>query len=221
MTLHNEDRSLDLLDVLRNPKADVAAKEAAFALMMSLPSGWWGRRKLYDFAAACTFACARYMLSPHGISVDRIDFEGLADEGLMILYNKAAAIEGAPKSWLAGVLKNLVKYEIRRLWDELKTEGMPEDVLTPDVMSEEEKSSLAIDDRIVDAIRRLSPALRAVVELYYIHQVPRHELAAILNLSEETLRKRLVRARQILQVDLAPLRDEKSARRAVWRETTR
>jgi len=208
MTQRVDDQSLDCLDVMRDPQSDPVEREAAFALMMSLPSGWWGSRKLYDFAVACTFACARYKLAPHNISVDRIDFEGLASEGLMILYNKAAAIKESPKSWLAGVLKNLVKSEIRRRWEELTAEEMPEDMLASDELAEADKSSLALDDKVIDAIRRLSPALRAVAELHFIHQVSRHELALYIEVSEETLRKRLLRARGALQRTLAPVRDE-------------
>lgn len=208
MKPHSADQSVECLDVLRDPQADQVEKEAAFALMMSLPMGWWGRRGLYDFAVACAFACARYKLTPHNISVDRIDFESLANEALMVLYYKANEISESPRGWLAGVIKNLVKSEIRRRWAELTAEQVPDDLLAPDELREGETASLALDDRVLDAIRRLTPALRAVAELHFIHQVPRHELATYLELSEETLRKRLTRVREALRAALVDVRDE-------------
>jgi RNA polymerase sigma factor (sigma-70 family) len=205
MNQATKDPSLDCLDVLQDAHADQVEREAAFSEMMSMNSGWWGRRSLYDFAVACTFACARYKLTPHNISVDRIDFEGLAGEGLMILFRKAGEIRESPRGWLAGVLKNLVKSEIRDNWHHLSASEMPEEMLGDNELSDSERTSLTLDDTVIDAIRRLSPALRVVAELHYIHQVPRHELASYIEVSEETLRKRLMRAREALQKQLNPM----------------
>lgn len=202
----NPDVSLSYFDIMRDPQSDRVERENAFAKMMALNGGWWGHRKLYDFAVACAFGCTRYKLAPYGIAVDRIDFESLANEGLMLLFHHAAEIRGeSPRLWLAGTIKNLVKSEIRRNWQYLTTGEMPEDLLPgEDQITEGERTILALSDKVLDAIRRLTPALRVVAELYYVHRVPRHELAVFIEVSEETLRKRLQRAREALQRELGP-----------------
>ena len=72
----------------------------------SSPSSWPSRCERPAFAWAVA-------------TKGRLDWEGIADEALVLLFNRAHTIESAPKNWLWGVVKRLIREEVRKHWPEL------------------------------------------------------------------------------------------------------
>lgn len=66
----------------------------------------------------------------------------------------------------------------------------------------------ALRDELVLALRRLPPKLRAVVVLRDIYDLPHHEIAEELGISESAAKVRLHRARRRLREELFPLPGE-------------
>jgi RNA polymerase sigma factor (sigma-70 family) len=211
MMINIVDHSQELLATLKDSHAAEADKMAAFELLLSQKKGWWGDGPLMKFAKATALGYVRRKLTPHRLSTDLVDWEGLADESVMVLYRSAGTIHGDPRSWLVGVIHNLINADIRTQWNHLTgvpiTEGIPDDRHSQEANPEgahagaptEERRLLALDEQLISAIRRLTPALRIISELYFVHQVPRNELAASLGISDASARQRLHRAHQTLR----------------------
>src|SRR5262245_9875659 len=106
-------RSVQLLEDLRDASKD---PNDALVGMLDLRDGWWAPRSapmpLMKYARACALKVARQMLFV-GLTVDQVDYEGIADEAIMVLGRSAAYIRGNPRAWFNGVIENLVAAELR------------------------------------------------------------------------------------------------------------
>lgn len=173
--------------------------------MLALPAGWWGKRRLVTFVMAVALREARARLGRG--NEDRIDWEGIADEALVVLFGSAHKIEGSPKSWLWGVIENLVSQEIRKFWPEVTASEVPNTAQAREPDDEEavedrERRERERQDLLLDAIMTLPATLRVVAQLYFVERFNRDEIAGRLGIPAPTLRKRFQRMRQMLQAIL-------------------
>ena len=107
----------------------------------------------------------------------------------------AAAFESAEheKAWLLRVTINRCKSFFRSAWQR-KTTGLEDDFpdtpFTPD------------ETAVVEAVNRLPKKYRQVIYLYYIEGYATGEIAAILEMPQNTVLSQLARARKLLKTAL-------------------
>ena len=139
--------------------------------------------------AATVFAAAYAMVK------NKEDAEDIAQE-VFISYVKAKpAFESAEheKAWLLRVTINRCKSFFRSAWQR-KTTGLEDDFpdtpFTPD------------ETAVVEAVNRLPKKYRQVIYLYYIEGYATGEIAAILEMPQNTVLSQLARARKLLKTAL-------------------
>jgi RNA polymerase sigma factor (sigma-70 family) len=189
------------LSVLRNQDLNHAEREQAFEDLLALREGWWGSGRLVTFVMAVALREARLRLGRG--NEDRLDWEGIADEALVLLFNRAHTIESAPKNWLWGVVKRLTAQEVRKSWPELVASEVSEsqparESVDPDMDADEEKRQQQRHERISAAVRQLPPTLREVAQLTFLESCDREEVCERLGITPATARKRFQRLRQSL-----------------------
>src|SRR3989442_88395 len=116
------------LAILQDPDASELQRQEAFDRLLRRPSGWWGNHPLLTFASACALASSRVLLHSQGLSPDRVDWEAIAQESLLILYTHAGTIRASPRDWLKGVIRNRIRDEIRQSWKEISAQPLSETV---------------------------------------------------------------------------------------------
>ena len=203
------DLSWKTLDVLQDTAATEAQRHAAFEQMLGLPAGWWGERSLTLFATACALSTARVLTRQKNLPLDSVDWESVATDSLVVLYNEAEAIHSSPRAWLKGVIRNLVLNEIRQEFRERAASAVSDDRHSRE--QDEPSSDGAIgsadaeepaDERVLRAIQALPPSLSTVGRLLFVDRLSRHEIAEMLGLTSEALRQRIHRLREQLADDL-------------------
>lgn len=198
-----DDPSLADLAVLQDPNSTPDERACAFNRMLNRPRGWWGDGSLLRFAMAVAKLETRKRLFPYGLPIDLIDWESIANEALVVLFERAGKIQGSPKAWFWGVIKNLVRYEIRQSWELLTAER-------PEIMPEPEHSPregrfLAFDDAVRRAIGELPDSYRVVLQLYFNERLTAKEIADVLRISYAAARQRFSRGMRLLRELLADL----------------
>ena len=140
------------------------------------------------YAAANTVAA-------YAMVKNKEDAEDIAQE-VFISYVKAKpAFESAEheKAWLLRVTINRCKSFFRSAWQR-KTTGLEDDFpdtpFTPD------------ETAVVEAVNRLPKKYRQVIYLYYIEGYATGEIAAILEMPQNTVLSQLARARKLLKTAL-------------------
>ena len=130
-----------------------------------------------------------------GLVKNMQDAEDIAQE-VFISYVKAKpAFESAEheKAWLLRVTINRCKSFFRSAWQR-KTTGLEDDFpdtpFTPD------------ETAVVEAVNRLPKKYRQVIYLYYIEGYATGEIAAILEMPQNTVLSQLARARKLLKTAL-------------------
>ena len=121
--------------------------------------------------------------------------DDITQEVLLKLYraNKAFENEEHIKYWLLRVTINRCKSFFRSAWQR-KTTGLEDDFpdtpFTPD------------ETAVVEAVNRLPKKYRQVIYLYYIEGYATGEIAAILEMPQNTVLSQLARARKLLKTAL-------------------
>lgn len=194
-----------LLAILRDPNASETERQDAFERILDVrDDGWWGTGKLLQFAQAYALYRTRKALQPAGLSPDQVDWEGVADEALVVLYYSAPRIESSPAGWFRGVLKNLVAREIEKQFPFLTAEALDDEMPRtaaaadpePPPVDEGAAPDVAPDDnasRVRTAIAALAPTLRRTAELLLIERCTREQIRDIQGISSELLRQRIKR----------------------------
>jgi RNA polymerase sigma factor (sigma-70 family) len=187
------------LATLRDPARTGLEKERAFEVLLAVPEGWWGKLQLLTFALAVALKETRAILG-HA-KADRIDWERIAGEGLFELFQSARKIEGNPRNWLWGVIKNLVRQEMKKRGPELTAalvgewqparEAEDEDTVRARSLRDEEH-----EQRLQEAVSTLTPVLRDVAQLHYVERCTNKEIEERLQLSPSAVRKNLQRIRE-------------------------
>ncbi|HKX17880.1 MAG TPA: sigma-70 family RNA polymerase sigma factor [bacterium] len=156
---------------------------------------------------------------------NQADARDLSQEAFLRVYRALRRVQpGAPlESWLYRIVSNLYIDLLRRR-PKVRVESLdapidtprgeltrelPDAAANPEVVFEREH----IDGAIQQALGVLSPDLRMVVVLSDIEGFAYEEIAAMLRVPLGTVKSRLHRARQVLQVRLRPFVD---ARRRGW-----
>jgi RNA polymerase sigma factor (sigma-70 family) len=203
-----EQSSWTALEVLRSASASELQRQQAFERLLALNRGWWGNQPLMLFASAYALATARVLTRQRGIPVDSVDWESVATESVVVLYNGARRISESPASWLRGVIRNHVLDEIRNYYADVPamrlSRGETEDL--SDSVPASEPSSEPYDtdasDRLIAAIQRLPPSLRNVAHLLLIDRCSRKDIATLLDIRQDTLRQRIKRLTERLTLEL-------------------
>lgn len=126
----------------------------------------------------------------------REDAEDIVQETLIRLMQSGAVFENEKKvkSWLLQVAANLCK-------DELKSSRRKNTVAIPEGydIADEDSSTGAEDDTVLNAVMELPDKYRSVIHLYYYEEYSTREIAEILEKKEATIRSLLKRGREKLE----------------------
>lgn len=203
-----KDPSWSYFAELRRPSLTESERTQAFGHLLQLDSGWWGDGPLMAFARGAARALARHIGASASLSIDQLDWEGSAQEALMLLAKHATRIKGSPRAWLYGTIKNHIRSQKRRILPELTAEELDERSdqhgIEGAAASEEVPEAEDVWVKSVrSAIADLDPSLRDVAEALFLRGMSRAEIRDQLpSVSEVALRKRIQRAREILQARL-------------------
>lgn len=196
-------QSLELWSVIRDSGTERARRSEAFERMLDMSfGGWWGQGSLMLFVKAVAFGKARRRLAAFGLPADAIDHEGIAHDALLELFKSAAAIKApVPTNWLIGTVGNLIAKDIRERYLELTADDVSEQtrIVDPEVASREDEQVVRLYKALLRAIRDLNPPLQAVAILLWVERSSRKEICNRLEISPETLRKRIERMKVALR----------------------
>jgi DNA-directed RNA polymerase specialized sigma24 family protein len=187
---------------LLHPSQPEDVRRAAFEAMLHRRGGWWGSGTVTNFALASSRAEAARMLGGAGGGLDTIDWEGIALQALLTLYDEGYRVTRSPRGWLRAVIRYQVCRAVRRESFHLAHARI-------DQLSGVELSSTSIEGRtsryaalevtaIAGALADLPPALRSVAKLYVCDRLGRSEVRRVLGISDVVLRGRLLRLRSRL-----------------------
>jgi len=197
--------------IVSDPSRSYHERCAAFQKLLSRNRGWWGKGSIFAFARADARAIAnRISKTKIGkYSVDRIDPEGIAQEALIVLFERAHTVKekgGPSKKWFRGVIQNLVRQAIRKNRLTLTMEKIPENfpASAPDDPSETEKNGRRQYDALYNIISGMKPSEKTIVLLMLDGFHSHKAIAEALNISHAAARKRWERARKSLERALRP-----------------
>ena len=142
--------------------------------------------------------CMRY-------TTDRDSAEEVLQEGFIKIFDKLKAFnyEGSFEGWMRRIMSNTAIDSIRKakknpiLTD--KDEDFKLGAEDPMVISEELESLELKGEMAMEAIQQLSPAYKAVFNLYVLEDYTHKEIAEILGVSEGTSKSNLSKAKVNLQ----------------------
>lgn len=150
--------------------------------------------------------CAKYgdrlYAAAFNICRQQQDAEDAVQESLIRLYKHDGEFESDEhlKAWLFRVTVNAAKSMRRSFWNRNRTSY--EEYM--DTLVFEEPS----DRTLMDAVLALPEKYRIVVHLFYFEGYKTREIAEILELSENTVKTRLLASRKRLKADLEGWEDE-------------
>jgi DNA-directed RNA polymerase specialized sigma24 family protein len=190
-------RELQLL----HPNEPEDLRRAAFETMLRRRGGWWGAGTITDFALVSSRAEAARVLRTRG-GPDTIDWEGIALQALLTLFEEGYRVTRSPRGWLRAVIRYQTCQAVRRESFHLAHARI-------DQLSGVELSTTSIDGpprrhasmevtAIEGALAHLPPALQSVAKLYVCDRLGRHEVRQVLGISDVVLRGRLLRLRSRL-----------------------
>ena len=142
--------------------------------------------------------CMRY-------SNDRDSAEEVLQEGFIKIFDKLERFDykGSFEGWIRRIMANTAIDHIRKSKKDPILSDNDEDFKLGSenpVVAKEELEFVGIKAEIaLDAVRNLSPAYRAVFNLYVMEEYTHKEIAEILNISEGTSKSNLSKAKLNLQ----------------------
>ena len=156
----------------------------------------WAQKKLYEEHYSKMMAvCLRY-------SNNRDDALDIMHDGFIKVYNNISKYQPGTSlsAWIHRIMVNtsidFYRKAIRRRTEDIDTAY---DLSTSDA----DAISQCSEKEILKAVQTLSPAYRAVFNLYVIEGYSHKEIAKQLNITESTSRSNLVKARMKLKAFLA------------------
>lgn len=150
------------------------------------------QKALFDTFAPTMYAiCLRY-------SGNSEQAKDLLQDGFIKVYSKLAdyKFEGSFEGWLKRIFINIALEYLRK------------EKRQPDIVNVEETTELQsetfhfnnIDSRkIIELIQKLPPGYRTAINLFIIEGYSHREIAELLEISENTSKSQLFKARQMLQ----------------------
>jgi len=161
--------------------------------------------------------CLRY----RGMLMSRIyrivrhqeDAEDVLQETYLKAYQHLQTFRGACSfsTWLVAIGTNMSLMLLRRrkAFRKYSCDGVTEDGETlvmefrdPALDPEQRYMMLETSQKVNNAVRRLSPQVRNLMEMYYKSEVRLKDAAKILRISEATTKSRILRARRMLRRSL-------------------
>jgi len=136
---------------------------------------------------------------------DRHKAEDVCQEVFLRMFNKNPKLpdEQSEKAYLLRVTINLCKDHLKSAWNR-KVSYMPENYDAPgrgdspeEVVLDEEEKRIGLE-----SVMELPQIYKDVVLLFYYHDTPTEQIAKVLEVPGVTVRTRLMRAREKLQVIL-------------------
>lgn len=155
-----------------------------------------------DLREICSKYGDRLYAAAFSICRQQQDAEDAVQETLIRLYRSDTEFESEEhlKAWLLRVTVNAAKSIRRTFWNRMRTSY--EEYM--DSLGFEEPS----DRSLMDAVLALPEKYRIVVHLHYFEGYKTREIAQILELSENTVKTRLLNSRKILKTKLEGWEDE-------------
>jgi DNA-directed RNA polymerase specialized sigma24 family protein len=191
-------RELQLL----HPDEPEDTRRAAFESMVHRPSGWWGSGTLTSFALASSRGEAARVLVGAGGGLDAIDWEGIALQALLTLYDEGHRVTRSPRGWLRAVIRHLVCQSVRRESFHLahaRIDHLPGVDFSSTSIDHGRSPHAAVEAKTIEgALADLPPALQSVAKLYVCERLGRSEVRRVLGISDTVLRGRLLRLRSRL-----------------------
>jgi len=141
----------------------------------------------------------------------REEAQDLYQDTFLKLYEigEKVVIEKNPKSYLMGISVNIYRNHKRKLSIRQRIAGIQQSVeemdidIASDARLTEEEVIVQEECRMVrSAVRQLSDKYRLPILLFYMEELSLTEIAAVLKLSEGTVKSRLYRAKKILKQKL-------------------
>lgn len=197
----DRDESLRELRLI-HPSEPEDVRRAAFESMLGRRAGWWGSGTLTNFALAASRIEAARTLGRAGRGIDRLDWEGIALQALLTLYDEGHRVTRSPRAWLRAVIRYQVCQAVRResfhlahaRIDHLSGAELPSTRVASPALRAAPLESPAVEG----ALAALPPALQSVARLYVCDRLGRPEIRRLLGISDAVLRGRLLRLRSRL-----------------------
>jgi RNA polymerase sigma-70 factor, ECF subfamily len=145
------------------------------------------------------------------------DAVDVAQETFIRLYRYSSSYDGSVKfnTWLYTIASNLAKTELSKYWRKnsvafSKLNTAEEDDVVMEVADESYMPDARVDSSVISqnvqsALMKISPSYREMIVLRDIQQLSYEEIATITNSEIGTVKSRINRGRNQLQLLLAPL----------------
>ncbi|MEO9803481.1 MAG: RNA polymerase sigma factor [Reichenbachiella sp.] len=132
------------------------------------------------------------------LTSDQLDAEELVQRTWVVAIEKIQHFRrrSTLKTWLTGILINLLKEQVRK---EIKQKKTAEETAV-DLVSETSTSLVTMD--LEEAIKSLSPGYRQILVLHDIEGYTHKEIGELLDISSGTSKSQLFQARSILRKQL-------------------
>ncbi|MCR5119476.1 MAG: sigma-70 family RNA polymerase sigma factor [Lachnospiraceae bacterium] len=155
-----------------------------------------------DFDRICEKYGDRLYAAAFNICRQPQDAEDAVQDALIALYRSDKEFESEEhiKAWLLRVTVNAAKSTIRLFWNRNRTSY--EDYMDSLVFED------ASDKTLMDEVLALPEKYRIVLHLHYFEEYKTREIADILNISENTVKTRLLNGRKLLKTKLEGWEDE-------------
>jgi RNA polymerase sigma-70 factor, ECF subfamily len=163
--------------------------------------------------------CLRYrgMLTNriHQIVRHQEDAEDVLQETLLKAYQHLQTFRGACSfsTWLVAIGTNMSLMLVRKrktlrrnICDVVTEDGetLVMEFRDPALNPEQRYMRLQTSQKVNHAVRRLSPQVRTLLEMYYKGEIRLKDAALICGISEATTKSRILRARRVLRHSLKP-----------------
>lgn len=130
--------------------------------------------------------------------------EEVLDDTLMVLWDRPDGFAGRSRlsTWLFAIAYRKAMKALRKRDDPVEDpfEGAR---ISADRSPEQDAGDSRARQALLDALARLSPEQRAVVDLTYFHEIGYREIAAIMDCPVDTVKTRMFHARRHLRRELA------------------
>lgn len=126
--------------------------------------------------------------------------EEVLNDTMMVVWQTADRFKGAskPSTWIFAIAyRKAAKARVR--WPEPIEDKAQDTRSSPDPGPDEQLQHRRLHDMLVEAMNRLSPDHRAVVELTYFHGMGYREIAEIMSCPVDTVKTRMFHARRRLR----------------------